>query len=67
MDLTPILHAAIRATGGNPDATTYDANDLERAQQALRMVDARIDKALGYTEVTSITLTGEHPSEPTPG
>lgn len=67
MDLTPILHEAIRATGGNPDAPTYDAADLERAQQALRMVDVQIDKALGYTEVTSITLTGERPSEPAPG
>lgn len=62
MDLTPILHAAIRATGGDPEAEEYDASDLERAQKGLRAVDAQISKALGYIEVASVTITDDRPS-----
>lgn len=55
MDLNPILHAAIKATGGNPDADEYDAHDLERAKQVLLTVAKQIDKALGYVEIASFT------------
>ena len=45
MDLVPILNAAIKATGGNPNKDHVDASDLERAQKALRYVDAHISKS----------------------
>jgi hypothetical protein len=57
MDLVPILNAAIKATGGNPNKDHVDVSDLERAQKALRYVDAHISKILGYTEIASVTLT----------
>lgn len=57
MNLMPILEAAIFATGGNPDADPMPAEDLERAQKALRAVDAHLDKALGYTPLASVTVT----------
>lgn len=67
MDLNPILHAAILTTGGDPDAEEFDAHDLERAQKALRAVDAQISKALGYTEIASATIVvDDRPSEPLP-
>lgn len=59
MDLTPILHAAIRATGGDPEAEEFDAVDIERAQRALRAVDAQLDRALGYTHLATVSFTGE--------
>lgn len=62
MDLTPILHAALAATGSDPKADQYDAADLERAQNALRAVYDKINEALGFTKVAEITLTHEKSS-----
>lgn len=56
MDLIPILHAALRATGTDPHGREYSFEEAERAQKALRAVDVELDRALGWTTLASITI-----------
>jgi hypothetical protein len=59
MDFTGILDAAIRATGGNADASDYDVEDLERAKLALLATAKKIDEALRYLEIASFSMTAQ--------
>lgn len=56
-DLKAILRATIAATGGMEDGENVTTEDLEFAQQALRKLDAHIDRLLGVTEVVSLNFT----------
>lgn len=58
MDLIPIFHAALAATGGDPNAEEFDQTDLENALRALRIVDEKICEAMGDTKVAEITIAG---------
>lgn len=59
MDLVPILHAALKAVGGDPNADTIRVQDLEAARVALQAVDRHIGVLLGEVEIASVKLVAD--------